>query len=176
MKKTATSNGSSGARSSVFVYGSLKAGFHNHILLGNIDESEYLGRAWAHGPYAMRDMKAYPGLYRHSSLPMSHVVGEVYRVTQDVLWSLDILEGNGSFYTRHKIPVQVHPIGSGQSMVQDMKAWCYFLPGVPALGADLLTSRVLCWRPTNDEHAFILSTSGGTLNEVDASAVAAGGA
>jgi gamma-glutamylcyclotransferase (GGCT)/AIG2-like uncharacterized protein YtfP len=153
--KKPNTNSISSARSTVFVYGSLKAGFHNHVLLENKEASEFLGRAWLRGHYAMRDMRAYPGLYKHASLPLAYILGEVYRVTPDVLQALDILESNGFYYTRTKEIAQLHKDNSAAH--EEVRAWCYFLPGLPEDKSCLESSQIQCWRPTADEHAFILS-------------------
>lgn len=146
-------------RSTVFVYGSLKRGFHNHLLLGDPSTATFMGTSHIKGRYRMSDLGAYPGLYKHNSFPETVIVGEVYRVNQDVMRALDILEGNEFYYTRQKIPTLG---GNGP------KAWCYFLPfsygANTYVGNTMYTTAVQCWRPTPEEHAYIL-TLGATLVE-----------
>jgi gamma-glutamylcyclotransferase (GGCT)/AIG2-like uncharacterized protein YtfP len=81
----------------VFVYGTLKAGFGNHSLLG---ASKLIGRGVIPGRLYVC------GLPYFKNEGNSAVHGELYRVTDDVLARLDALEGHNehnpetSFYKR----------------------------------------------------------------------------
>jgi gamma-glutamylaminecyclotransferase len=98
----------------VFVYGSLKRGKHNHGLLS---DSRQLGRAYIEGQMRLISLGAFPGVVEDQNiLHPGKVVGEVYQISDDVLRSLDYLEGHPRFYERRKVETQ---FGS---------AWCYFLP------------------------------------------------
>ncbi|WP_117235809.1 gamma-glutamylcyclotransferase family protein [Vibrio maerlii] len=90
----------------VFVYGTLRQGESNHHYLR---ESEYLGRFETTSDYALYDLGEYPGLIKGHQT----VVGEVYRITAEVLNQLDILEDIPNEYRREKIDT---PYGS---------AWIY---------------------------------------------------
>jgi gamma-glutamylcyclotransferase (GGCT)/AIG2-like uncharacterized protein YtfP len=101
----------------VFVYGTLKQGNGNYRHY--LQQSELLGRCALVGKHTMVDLGAFPGVINYgeeSKAPEKTVYGEVYRVTSDVLGALDLLEGNGSFYTREKV------------WTPWKKAWCYYLP------------------------------------------------
>lgn len=81
--------------SKFFVYGTLKEGQGNHFYLRGcrkigeaVTESRY--KVYGHGfPLAVLDEQGHP------------LRGEIYEVDDpDVVDNLDMLEGNGSFYTR----------------------------------------------------------------------------
>lgn len=102
----------------IFVYGSLKRGFHNQPFL---EHAEYIGDAFTQDRYVMVKgphfpflVKQYPGL---TSKPIS---GELYKVDKKTLSSIDILEGNGFLYHREKVVVR-HCYG------EILDAWVYFL-------------------------------------------------
>lgn len=151
-------------RSTVFVYGSLKRGHRNHILLGDPNSAEPLGQVHINGRYRLLDLGSYPGIIKHSSFPVVDVVGEAYRVTQDVLRALDLLEGNTVYYTRKKVECST-----------GMRAWCYFLPydqRTPAYGQRLDESLVQCWRPTAEDNAYMLTLGAAPVVRAPSSAVA----
>ena len=127
----------------IFVYGTLKEGHPNSCYLA---ESEFLGRAKLHGHYAMVDLTAYPGCVRTrgiSDRARQHIYGEVYRVDENTLASIDILEGNGQYFTRSKVTTPYK------------NAWMYFLP------TSYLTPRIEItdgvWRPNDAEKRYIES-------------------
>ena len=77
----------------LFVYGTLMRGFHNHRFL---DGAAYLGEAYLPG-YCMFSLGGFPGIlpkYDH------RVHGELHEITEDMLPSLDRLEGVPRLYTR----------------------------------------------------------------------------
>lgn len=99
----------------VFVYGSLKRGFGNHVVLG---DSPMLGEAMTASPsWQMLDLGAFPAVVQGQG----HIHGEVYEVNEDVFQSLDYLEGYPSFYDRHEVEVIV------QGEPRPMRAWMYTL-------------------------------------------------
>ena len=85
----------------VFVYGTLKKGFGNNILLEN---SLYLGTGkvinyalkYSHGD------NGFPVMFKRKN---NIVYGELYAVDNYVLSSLDDLEGEGTLYHRKKVRV-----------------------------------------------------------------------
>lgn len=98
----------------VFVYGTLKEGLYNSHLLS---EADFLGRHVLEGRYGMVDLIHYPCVVADASLPdTGRIYGEVYRVDDDTLASLDILEGHPSYFRRIKVDT---PWKS---------AWMYTLP------------------------------------------------
>ena len=103
----------------VFVYGSLKQGFHNHAVLHG---AEFLGEARTRDMYYMVGLGGYPGVLRETNNPnQAYVLGEVYKVDDKTLARLDRLEGNGSFYNREQIHIQyIHDF-------HIESVWIYFL-------------------------------------------------
>ena len=86
----------------VFVYGSLKKNFGNHVLLQN---SKYLGEGVTLKPqYSMVNLGSFPGVYINGS---GYIRGEAYEIDQPTLVRLDILEGEGNFYSRRKVDIKV---------------------------------------------------------------------
>jgi gamma-glutamylaminecyclotransferase len=82
----------------VFVYGSLKKGFHNHRLLSS-GQAKFLGDAQSIAPeYAMLDLGSFPGLIEGTQ----RVTGELYEVDDHTFHRLDSLEGHPHMYTRYE--------------------------------------------------------------------------
>lgn len=77
----------------VFVYGTLMRGQSAHAYLA---EAEYIGEYRLPG-YAMYDLGWYPGIVPD---PARTVYGEVYHVSDQMLWKMDGYEGEGSLYHR----------------------------------------------------------------------------
>lgn len=100
----------------VFVYGSLKAGFHNHALLEK-HETEYVGTGLTiESKFHMFScLSSFPAVVLGGSYKIK---GELYRVSFECLRDLDTLEGNGILYTRSPFMVM-----SERSGVLD--AWMY---------------------------------------------------
>jgi gamma-glutamylcyclotransferase (GGCT)/AIG2-like uncharacterized protein YtfP len=123
----------------VFVYGTLKKGHGNHRLLA---QSKFLGRCVLHGKHRLVSLGGFPGLVAtpndEADRPVS---GEVYQVTEEVLQSLDFLEGHPRFYERQKLSTPYK------------NAWAYYLPesylskGYPECQ--------LTWSPTPDERKYL---------------------
>lgn len=84
----------------VFVYGTLKRGqyFHDRYLGG--DKSTYVGPALASLDFSMY-VDGLPHLVREPT--DKHVKGELYEVDEEVLMSLDDLEGHPIVYRREII-------------------------------------------------------------------------
>lgn len=77
----------------VFVYGTLKSGHHNNILLEN---AEYLGPATTvSNNYTMYHLGSFPGVKEGGTDSIS---GEVYAVDDTELSRLHRLEGHPTFY------------------------------------------------------------------------------
>ena len=70
----------------VFVYGSLKKGFYNNVVLG---DSEFVAVDIVSG-YSLISLGAFPMAIPD---PEGYVIGEVYYVTPETLERLDRLEG-----------------------------------------------------------------------------------
>jgi gamma-glutamylcyclotransferase (GGCT)/AIG2-like uncharacterized protein YtfP len=97
----------------VFVYGSLMYGHGNHhLLMDNTFIGDYLT---ASDNYYMYSLGGYPGVTKGGA---GKVLGELYEVDDTTLESLDMLEGNGSFYTRELVDLDGY----------DDPVWMYILP------------------------------------------------
>lgn len=130
----------------VFVYGSLMQGFHNHHRL---DGSEFLGRArTVTGGFRMLSLGSFPGLICYEG--GGHVMGEVYEVTAEVLKDLDRLEGYPRFYTRQQVAVR-RTDGDPQA-AEVTKAWVYTLADPKSYDDQFMV-------PDNDWRAFSKSTA-----------------
>jgi len=87
----------------IFVYGTLLKGLPRHI---NIKNSPCLGPGLAAA--GLYDLGSYPGIVKKDGL----VVGELYEVTENVLNTLDQIEGcnqgnkRSSLYLREELPVR----------------------------------------------------------------------
>lgn len=92
----------------VFVYGSLLSGLGNNRVLG---DSLCQGLATIEG-YRMVSLGAFPGLVYGDEVSQ----GELYSVTAGTMARLDMLEGDGEFYTRELTDTALG------------KAWVYVLP------------------------------------------------
>lgn len=122
----------------VFVYGTLKKGKGNHRLL---TEATFLGRAKIKGPYLLVSLGGFPGVIKTQDGVEREVSGEVYQINDDILQSLDWLEGHPRFYERHKVRT---PFKS---------AWCYFLPESYARYPHCDVS----WQPEREETEWLLA-------------------
>jgi gamma-glutamylaminecyclotransferase len=71
----------------IFVYGTLKKGYHNH---GYLEGSTFLGFAKTEPIYTMHSNKYYPIVQRRGTTPIS---GEVYKVEEKALPAIFALEG-----------------------------------------------------------------------------------
>jgi gamma-glutamylcyclotransferase (GGCT)/AIG2-like uncharacterized protein YtfP len=80
-----------------FVYGSLMRGMGNHRRLAR---ARFLREAHTRPRFTLRDLGAFPGM---SSGGTTRIRGEVYKVDEETLASLDQLEGHPRFYRRHEI-------------------------------------------------------------------------
>lgn len=95
--------------SKVFVYGTLKKGFHNHDLISRELVNKFLGTGELPG-YNMRHVGQFPAIYRSKmAVDTVPVQGEVWLINQRTLDSLDILEGvKHGLYARIKERIPNH--------------------------------------------------------------------
>lgn len=84
----------------LFVYGTLKRGFHNHRCLG--DNATYLGEAVLPG-YRMYSLGGFPAIAEGEG----EVQGELYEIDDAGFKSCDRLEGYPSFYNRSEVAVLI---------------------------------------------------------------------
>ncbi len=77
----------------IFVYGTLRKGENNHHLL---EKSEYLGLFETDPDYQLVDLGSYLGMIKGNS----KITGEVYRIDDQLLAQLDVLENVPDEYHR----------------------------------------------------------------------------
>jgi gamma-glutamylcyclotransferase (GGCT)/AIG2-like uncharacterized protein YtfP len=100
----------------VFVYGSLKQGFHNHGWMEEIG-AKYLGKCSTEKIFDMISMyDSYPGLINGEY----GIIGELYEIDSMDIYHLDRLEGYPNYYDRQVINVNMD---NGV----EYKAICYIL-------------------------------------------------
>ena len=103
----------------VFVYGTLKKMCHNHYILR---DSEFMFNATTlSSEYEMYDLVGFPAMTKGGEF---RIDGEVYKVEDEVLKSLDYLESNGVLYNREEI--KIRPVGANVKIVT---AWAYMYLG-----------------------------------------------
>ena len=95
----------------IFVYGTLRSGFHNHSLLYN---SKLIGKGKTKDKYALYSFGV-PFLVNE---PVTQVIGEVYSVSDKTLKHIDSLEMHPNWYKRKLISIMVNN--------QEYIAWAYF--------------------------------------------------
>jgi gamma-glutamylcyclotransferase (GGCT)/AIG2-like uncharacterized protein YtfP len=122
----------------VFVYGTLKMGHGNNPALAG---ATFMGRDIIRGRYKLIDMGWFPGVCEDMTFPERDIAGEVYHINEDVLHSLDLIEGHPNFYARRKVPTRFK------------NAWCYFLPATYAESKAAIDG--LSWMPTPVEQVWI---------------------
>jgi gamma-glutamylaminecyclotransferase len=84
----------------IFVYGTLKRGFHNNSILG---PSEFLGVRLTQRRFTMYDGRQFPYVIPEGN---HTIVGELYEVDDKILERLDWLEGvKANHYKRMETPV-----------------------------------------------------------------------
>tara|TARA_X000001382_G_C3174225_1_gene180559 strand:- start:1962 stop:2369 length:408 start_codon:yes stop_codon:yes gene_type:complete len=110
----------------VFVYGTLKRGHGNHVLL---KDSEFLGPASTKDKYIMYS-SGIP--YVSKSMNLTRIIGELYNVDELVLNYLDMLENHPGWYKREKITIDYI---SNKGKVKSTDAWLYFNEQVPHLAS-----------------------------------------
>lgn len=126
----------------VMVYGTLKRGHGNHRAL---EGAEFLGREVIHGDFTMLDMGWYPGVVRAKvGDSEGRVVGEVYRVNEDHLFTMDLIEGHPTFYERIRVKTRWK------------NTWLYTLPADYAKSRPTIIADGL-WKPSPEELEFVKS-------------------
>jgi len=82
----------------VFVYGTLKAGHHNHYLL---KRATYIGQAAVQG-FRMFDFGGFPAAAPYTRVVRS-IAGELYSIDRTTRKTLDRLEGVPTLYTAERV-------------------------------------------------------------------------
>jgi gamma-glutamylcyclotransferase (GGCT)/AIG2-like uncharacterized protein YtfP len=86
----------------VFVYGTLKSGYHNNRLL---EEEEFVGEAVTKPLYRLWDVGAFPGLTEDFENGKA-IQGELWRVSPECVVRLDRLEGTPYLYRREVLQIE----------------------------------------------------------------------
>jgi gamma-glutamylaminecyclotransferase len=91
----------------IFVYGSLRKGFQNNYKLNS---AEFKGLYYTKKKYYMIGAKSgsYPYVVAeklHETLEPTHIYGELYLVSNDLLRSLDEMEGHPVHYKRQFVEI-----------------------------------------------------------------------
>tara|TARA_R110002074_G_scaffold141374_1_gene287809 strand:- start:738 stop:1169 length:432 start_codon:yes stop_codon:yes gene_type:complete len=97
----------------VFVYGTLKHGFHNHVLLEN---DMFISKGVTHEAYLMTE-SGIP--YVSESIQYSKIQGEIYLVSRESMDMLDMLESHPTWYER-----KIVTINTDDGI--DFDCWLYF--------------------------------------------------
>jgi gamma-glutamylaminecyclotransferase len=98
----------------VFVYGSLKQGFQLH---GIIERCEFIGQYKTRPDFKLVSLGPFPALL--DAKDGIEVTGEVYRVDDDILNYLDVVEGvHRGMYVRK--PIDVH-----DQLGHEITVWAY---------------------------------------------------
>jgi gamma-glutamylcyclotransferase (GGCT)/AIG2-like uncharacterized protein YtfP len=87
----------------IFVYGTLKRGYNNNRRL--LTGSEFVGEFFTKPFYRLYDLGYFPGLKIDKQAGKS-IKGEIYRVSDKVLESLDFLEGHPKHYKRESLEIE----------------------------------------------------------------------
>lgn len=86
-------------RNRFFVYGTLKTGHGNNDLMVRAG-GQRVGYDVMRGPFAMVDIGGIPGVVVSQDAPQTDIFGELWVGGEDLMNSLDILEGHPKFYKR----------------------------------------------------------------------------
>ena len=91
----------------VFVYGTLRKGYHNHHYLDG--ESDFIGKAKSVEKYSMTAEERYMRGYRKRAIPFVskkpeiEITGEIFEVSKYTLKLLDALESHPRWYKREEV-------------------------------------------------------------------------
>lgn len=133
----------------VFVYGTLKSGHSNWSHYLDNDRCTHLGRCTVTGPYTMYSLGFFPAVAEVEGAEDSEIVGEVFLVDQDVLDSLDILEGHPDWYKRKQVDTPWK------------KAWMYVMPiGETGIDNDDAIIESGCWNQSPEEKEWMDERTG----------------
>jgi gamma-glutamylcyclotransferase (GGCT)/AIG2-like uncharacterized protein YtfP len=118
MEQQQTYNNNNNRLHLVFVYGSLKSNYWNNSIISCDEDNIFVSEAVTKdSSYHMNSLGAFPGVHRGGSYAIK---GELYLVNDRTMTRLDMLEGNGHFYTREQIDIEGY----------DEPAWIYLLPSL----------------------------------------------
>tara|TARA_Y100000593_G_C4317736_1_gene341825 strand:+ start:1498 stop:1908 length:411 start_codon:yes stop_codon:yes gene_type:complete len=110
----------------VFVYGTLKKGYHNHDFL---EGSELIGTAESLSKFKMINLGGFPAVLYNSDDGYK-ISGEIYKINDKILERLDFLEGEGTFYNR--VEADFFMVGNKpHKNGRKFKCWLYILKDMP---------------------------------------------
>jgi len=106
----------------VFVYGSLKNGFGNNVVLQRTNSVLIGSAVTEESIYSMISFGSFPGVYRANDQCETpyRIQGELYAVNKKGMRNLDTLESNGSFYQREVTKIRIDDKTT-------VDAWMYLL-------------------------------------------------
>jgi len=126
----------------VFVYGSLKKGLGNNVLMQHID-AEFLGYDTISGQFTMVSLGGFPAVCHDTSIKgTSEIYGQLYRITPDHLSTLDGLENHPRWYRREKLCTDF----------LDTRAWIYLMPETALANKEVVSKNM--WRVQDTERAY----------------------
>jgi len=96
-RKVHSSGGEGSSPVRIFVYGTLRRGEKRHFILRGC---RFLGEATVKG-FVLYDLTDYPGMVPGDM----EVKGEVYEIPEELLKTLDVVEGTPDLYSRETIEV-----------------------------------------------------------------------
>ncbi len=122
----------------LFVYGTLKRGFHNH---GIVQHCKFLGEATTKtASFTMYDLGAFPGV---SIIGNDKIVGEVFELPDAAtLARTDQLEGHPRFYQRMLVETTLGP------------CYTYIIPTVSAEKRDASVVKTGFWSKSLDMYSL----------------------
>lgn len=128
----------------VLVYGTLKKGHSNHVLLEEA-KAVFLGFESVTGGYQMWDLGAIPAVVP-SETGERKIRGELWAMNPEGLAALDLLEGHPHLYKRSKVWTDIH----------QKRAWMYMLNATNYLGEHCTPTKAQLWHGSPEENKFWL--------------------
>lgn len=125
----------------VLVYGTLKKGHSNHVLLEEA-EADFIGYDSTTGMYNMWDMGQIPAMMDSNN--EHRIRGELYAINPEGLVALDMLEGHPNFYRRQKLWTDIHR----------RRAWVYMLHSSGFIHEGVKEVTAQLWHASTAERAF----------------------
>jgi gamma-glutamylcyclotransferase (GGCT)/AIG2-like uncharacterized protein YtfP len=123
----------------VFVYGTLKRGHGNHVLL---KDSDFLGPAITEDKFIMYQ-SGVPFVSKHHNMVV--ISGEAYKVDELTLNRLDMLEGHPTWYKREETPIKYI---NREGKIINTNAWLYFCDDIPSQ-AEVITTGIYGFKKNN---------------------------
>jgi gamma-glutamylcyclotransferase (GGCT)/AIG2-like uncharacterized protein YtfP len=125
----------------VFVYGSLKRGHPNNVVLKSCTGAQCIGVDYIEGKFDLLDFGPFPALAWDDDVKGDNkVYGEVWAGDEEMLAACDLLEGHPTFYKRQKVWTKLN----------EVRAWVYVINNDWRDEADDIVTSGL-WHPTDNE-------------------------